>query len=469
MSSICVSWGFSFAPPEEILEQNKLFLRQETEKIFSLILNKATELENQGLDLVDVYKKIKEIKEYLEQESSQFTMYSVTSGENVRIVNNIIYNINSMVFQIKHTLASMELDLDLKKKVVENTYTKIKEINVNGEDLISENLLNIKKDVEKLMNEKNIMMVADEMQKRLLEAEHLTKASIILKDLNIEKNDGVSVLEYLKKKETEKIDAIKVQIRSISEIIKQLDDLEWHHIKRFVDSVDNETNSERLKLILKELKIKYAKLKDQKILTTLFTEDIENLIKNTENKNIIDKGNEILKKVVISRRDYTKFIEFYYDELNKERQLKELDEYINKIKESFSSLGYSFIEDEKIEALKLHKTVYLDTPLGDEYKIAANLVNNRLTTVFVRILSDEEKIQNLTYYEKIKDVEKAKEWCKDYDKLLNTLKELGVAMKVEGRIEPSPDNIRYESAATVGMKVSNSKGKVKKDVRRGAR
>ena len=107
--------------------------------------------------------------------------------------------------------------------------------------------------------------------------------------------------------------------------------------------------------------------------------------------------------------------------------------------------------------------------MGDEYKIAANLVNNRLTTVFVRILSDEEKIQNLTYYEKIKDVEKAKEWCKDYDKLLNTLKELGVAMKVEGRIEPSPDNIRYESAATVGMKVSNSKGKVKKDVRRVAR
>jgi hypothetical protein len=250
-------------------------------------------------------------------------------------------------------------------------------------------------------------------------------------------------------------------------MIEKLDKSVFVTLEKYKKLVEYSTDKKQLETIKEKVKNEYRQLRKNITLTKVFKEDIKEMISRTDIDELIKKGEELLKQKYITSKE---FLEFYEEYVYLTSQQKKKKEVVHKLREAFEELGYKFKEEQKPE-LRLYKgeITYLDTPMGEQYKLAVKLEGNKLITRFTRLVADEKELASLSSYEKIKDVEKAKEWCSDYEKLLQIAEKKGIEMEPKLIVEPNIDKIYYEIAEEVyellRIKKKKEKEKEKKSLK----
>jgi len=173
---------------------------------------------------------------------------------------------------------------------------------------------------------------------------------------------------------------------------------------------------------IKEAKVTYLKLFN----TTLIKDEIQS------NMNEFDymekeKVKIFLSQKMIDKKSYREFMHKHY--LNQQNQ------ELHTIQKSFETLGYSFDEDIKENILQ-----YISTK-DDEYKIAIRVVDSQVSLVFTRLI---KRGMTLSQYEKAKDIQKAKEWCSNFENIKKVMLQNGLNIDENARLEPTLESIRYE-------------------------
>jgi len=221
-----------------------------------------------------------------------------------------------------------------------------------------------------------------------------------------EVKDNIKYIEeYLNNEEDE--------LSLILDMIKVIDKEEYQRIQQL-------DNAKSLKL--KEAKVIYLKLHN----TCLIKEELQDILPDLRSEEQ-EYAKILLEQKIIDKYVYREFMHAHY--------MNQQSEELSKIQESFEKFGYTF--DEDIQDNSLH---YINTE-DNEYKIAIRVDNGNVTMAFTRLVP---KGTSLTEYEKAKDVEKANQWCSDFDKIKKVMEENGLVVDENMRVEPSVENIRYE-------------------------
>jgi hypothetical protein len=137
--------------------------------------------------------------------------------------------------------------------------------------------------------------------------------------------------------------------------------------------------------------------------------------------------------------------------------MNQQSEEFKRIQESFESLGYTFEEDIKDNTLQ-----YISTN-DHEYKIAIRVVDGKVSLAFTRLVP---KGTTLSEYEKAKYIEKANQWCNDFDKVKAVMQTNGLALDEKMRVEPTVENIWYEEVdESIGeVKIGDEINTLKKSI-----
>ena len=196
-------------------------------------------------------------------------------------------------------------------------------------------------------------------------------------------------------------------------LVKNMNEEEFNRIMQLENSLD---------LKLKEAKVIYLKLSDSMIIK----DELESMLPDL-NANEKEVAQKLLAQKMVDKKTYRNFIHEHY--------MNQQSEELLKIQESFESLGYTFEEEIKDNTLQ-----YIDTN-DSEYKIAIRVQDGQVTLAFTRLVL---KGTELSEYEKAKDIEKANQWCGDFDKIKAVMIGNGMEVNEEMRIEPTFENIRYE-------------------------
>jgi hypothetical protein len=206
----------------------------------------------------------------------------------------------------------------------------------------------------------------------------------------------------------------KKEFELMLDMLKRIDEEEHSRIM----ALDN-----ALELKLKEAKVTYLKLLN----TRLIKEDLQSMI-DTLGPDEQEQVAELLQQRYIDKKTFQTFMHTHY--------MNQQSEEFKRIQESFESLGYTFEEDIKDNTLQ-----YISTN-DHEYKIAIRVVDGKVSLAFTRLVP---KGTTLSEYEKAKDIEKANQWCSDFDKVKAVMQANGLAVDEEMRVEPTTvENIRYE-------------------------
>jgi len=250
------------------------------------------------------------------------------------------------------------------------------------------------------------------------ESEYMEKLFELKSKILIEKDRYIKVIsKYKINEDVTKIEEFfedeSSELEVMLELVKNMDESEAKRISLL---------EHPLEIKLKEVKVIYLKLFN----TQLIKEELQNKFdKFDDAEKIIAK--EMLSQKIIEKKRYRKFMHHHYQNQQKEE--------LQTIQESFESLGYKFDEDIQDNTLQ-----YITTD-DSKYKIAIRVVNGQISLVFTRLL---QKGTHLSEYEKAKDVQKAKKWCSDFDKVKAVMIQNGLHIDENARIEPTLENIRYE-------------------------
>ncbi|MFN3995864.1 MAG: hypothetical protein ACK4GR_04955, partial [bacterium] len=247
------------------------------------------------------------------------------------------------------------------------------------------------------------------------------------------------------------------------EKIKSIDEEYWQEIQQKYVDLDN-LDQAYLNLLLDQIKLDISKIKTKQIrkqiyysqlnhyLQTLksYRESLENdqefkisiyypsLLKNIQNIQ------DLINQKYIERQDFEKLQTSFLELLNgiqKYIEQKYLKEGMKKyLQSALLEMGYHFIDTNLMEQLVNGEVVYLDLPYSQEYKVQIKLTKD--SKIFFRLVKFTESL-NATEYEKQKDLEIAKRWCQDYDKILELLKKNGIIIENIQRIEPEQMEIAY--------------------------
>ncbi len=262
--------------------------------------------------------------------------------------------------------------------------------------------------------------------------------------------DAQSIEEekYISSEERERIQLIS-EIRKFSESAKALDNIVHQDWKPLIQDIERETHKERLTLVKDEIKLKYGRLKKDIAKTSLYRRTIQELLNNI----VRHEGHERLKNLMISMLDmriintddYNRLLEDTYLFIRKATEEAERRETILEIKCNLESMGYSVVERDRdfLSALDNGEILHLDTE-WEGYRILVKLDENKgLTTRLVRMVATEEEKENISAYEKQRDIETGRKWCQKYDIFIERMVNNGVIANIEMRKEPSEEDIMY--------------------------
>jgi len=281
------------------------------------------------------------------------------------------------------------------------------------------------------------------------EVENLKK-----KEKQDEINEGVS--EIVKGVNEQSVKIIRPRqrvINSIAEFKEKIKKYDNNYIK-FKNF--NLCNRDRLKMILDSVKLDYGKAKELYIWTKIYK---ENLIKLTR----LELGDVIKKEISLllnSERIHKEQFESVAYQVNKiiiQKQQQAV--IIENLKKNLHSLGYGIVDEIEIldEKLENGEVVYLETDDKD-YKIMLKLNKNLgITTRVVRMVATQEEKETISSYQRQKDIESAKKWCTNYDKLTNLLAKNGIILNTKLRLEAEDEDIVYIVDKTLAFQ-SQKKG-----------
>lgn len=483
MSTFTYSWTYIQKDHNELLKDNKKFFKEQMEESIKHVEKMMENLNCYFLD-TDLIENLKRKKEKF---LKNYTMEILQSSNHIKWVNSQVAKFQEIVRKTKEYIILVKTefsdDLDLKalkafidaipegandlrrkiqkiKELFENLEKEAKNPNMNLQTLESylkmfpESLCNIrfckemKQYVEFLRSIENVGV--SNLNANMLE-EYLRKVpdeyyGILrkIKQKLLEKkmwstdgqsNDKQIIVEEnnLKEKKQEilkKIENIYSKLKNINFDLAEKN-------KHLIEEAREIEDLQRLEFILEELKFNYVKAKKlyvQNIQTEVLKSDLRVFERAADETGLKNEFNRLMQASVLNKEEVDKFIKKI---LEKQRQIIEkktektsvLDSFMSKIRE----LGYSILEESTMEKLSEGEVVEIKTPFGEDYVLKIKYENDTLAIRFVRYVEDEE---NLSEYEKQKDIYIAKKWCSDFDKIKEFLKQKGIMLEDKKRIEP---------------------------------
>ncbi|MCS6998701.1 MAG: hypothetical protein NZL86_04825, partial [Aquificaceae bacterium] len=228
--------------------------------------------------------------------------------------------------------------------------------------------------------------------------------------------------QYKIKEDEEKY---KNQIKDYITLIKNINsDFHEKEIRKLEEDIEK-ADIFRLKLLLEDTKLKYLKIKKLTVEDSVYRSELERLKSYTSDESLLSKIDKVLLKEYVSREDYEIIYRDFLD--TQEAGEKSKEEMLSYIEEKFRQMGYKIVEQDE------YGVIYLDTPMGQEYKVRIKFEGERMTIQFVRYIEVDES--ELSEYEKSVDIAKAKTFCQNLSELLEYIsKELGIIIKEEMRI-----------------------------------
>jgi|GEM_PF-1969086 len=276
-----------------------------------------------------------------------------------------------------------------------------------------------------------------------------------LKSIAVQK--GIEeLIENVEEQNVEILSATQKLIVAIDEFKAKITKYDASY-NRFADITTQ--SKDKLKMVLESIKLDYGKAKEIAIWSDIYREDLAKLAKLELTDEIQGKITTLQNQERISKEAFQSIA----DEINAIILAKqERAVLIEALKENLNGMGYSVVNEEStITKLENGEIVYLDTD-EDEYKIMLKLNSNMdMTTRVVRMVATQEEKENISSYQREKDIEAGKKWCSSYDKLTNLLKINGIELDTTLRIEPEDDDLTYivdTSLATKAQKESKKEG-----------
>lgn len=316
----------------------------------------------------------------------------------VRRVNNHVAKYKVLVRQINSIYSTHK---DNKKAL----YQSLLEI----QDLPEEVKKYAREELDKILEfEKSI---SEELEKKLKEySEKLMETKPIQK----EKKDTL--------KET------KEKVKNFAKFIESIDkEYYQEHISNLVERVEKASGVQEVELLFDEIKLRYLKLKKEKIESEVYREEINRILEQVKSEEHRREIERILSQRVITKEDYSRALKIHAESMLEEAKKPKME--AKNVLDTLSKLGYNIITQDN------YGVFYFDTPYGEEYKVRLKFEGDGFTIQFVRIIDVEEK--ELSEYEKEVDMRKAKEFCKSLDSIFEYLeREYGIMLDITRRIEP---------------------------------
>ncbi|MDR2354355.1 MAG: hypothetical protein LBF22_14590 [Deltaproteobacteria bacterium] len=151
----------------------------------------------------------------------------------------------------------------------------------------------------------------------------------------------------------------------------------------------------------------------------------ENTIDNTVYEQVLLKYNQIIDTQLITK---TK-VNIDQQKYARESTIAEEDTIVNS--ENFTSLiteilqqkGYRIFDENGIVVKNVTKTAFASLDLGTDYKAMIKVMpGGKVSLRLIRVVSDENDLSHTTEYQRQKDLEAAKKWCKFCEHINEDLK-----------------------------------------------
>lgn len=404
---------------------------QEQQKLLQQTLNNLRNIvqENQmNIELKNerdkVINKIENLNKVLQNPISNYDKINQEATELVEEINELIIRNQSINYQ------KQEIINQIKK--YQNKIKNVEEIK-NVEQIIKNPHNFHTKDIENLLNKIEDAYISYELEIKVTKSEAENKK----RELTLQK--------------------IRENLLKIKEI-----DLETY--QKVIHKYENLENLDEsyLKILYDQSQLDFSNLQTKKIRTDIYKiqlellkHNIDNILKTVEKDaelkefypktlKIFQNIDDLIKQKFIEKEEFEKlrlkFIEVYNSILKKIEYLQTQKLLQKNIKETLEKIGYQIIDSLLIEKLTKGEIIYIDIPYSDEYKVQLRLTEDN--QIYFRLVKFTDSLTP-TSYEKQKDLEIAQKWCKDYDKILELLKENGIIIENIKRIEPEETEITY--------------------------
>lgn len=287
----------------------------------------------------------------------------------------------------------------------------------------------------------------------------LEEVPLFLPDLRIQVSNHLLKLETLQKKKENGNQQVKMHIKTTKDRNKELqEELENYKqkakiyfekllkinantagkVRKFIDELEEIKDINRARGIAEQMRFTYLKAKEEYLSVDEPKERIRKEAKKINLPEVIQLAEEYVKRDKLTDDDYVEFmqkaIEISLESAKKELLEKEHKKVVEVISEELSKQGYRAINEDAMEKLYKGEVVELKTPFGEDYVIRLKIDEKiGLAARFIRYVDSEE---NLSEYEKEKDMSIAKKWCSTYDNLKELLKHNGIILEDVHRIEP---------------------------------
>lgn len=291
-------------------------------------------------------------------------------------------------------------------------------------------------------------------QQELDEKIAFEKKLLLIKKLEDEKNERINFLNNMKEDEFE-INIASVDKKSehnyiddILEILEKLKefDIELYELKRNQFNQLKNHTSQKAKLFLDDLKLEYGKIKSSYLWTEVYRESLNEFFQqlktlNTNDLNIITDINKILQSQIINEITYDNIFERIQNEFEVQIEKAAL---ASQVIASLEELNYVVISDKEELIAKLFNKEKIALPVvGQTYQVVVALnKKNTLLTRFVKTVSSQKDIENVSTSDKLQDKENLKKWCSLQETFQENLKKAGINT-VQEIIEDEESDVLY--------------------------
>jgi len=441
-STIFYRWGVSFESPEVALMISKEFftwnMNRSIDDVKKLIKKHSHIFKNIN-ELVNV------LKNYRDNFLSSYTLDIYKSPNHAKWVDERMKVFNNLVLKTKEFLKFLDIELsggvslDTLKSILLKVPQECNNLKKEIEEKIKEIEILIKQ-VEDAKNRKDLQELERLYQKmpEFLKEERQKLSKEILKLKLKESQKGWSE-EKQKAKEDKEVENQKQKAQQIYEKLSRISQSEAFKLKPLMEELKESKDRGRISLIVSQIKYSYIKAVEDYVLSEVLKEDVRSSYAHIEEPKAREMIEEFLRKEKVSREEYENLIRkirelLLEEEAEKERK-KKMEEAVKLTYQKLRELGYYSVDENLMEKLLAGEIVEIGTPFGEDYvlRIRLDKETSRVGIRFVRYVEDEN---DLSEYEKAKDVSIAKEWCGHFDKLVELLKKEGIFLEDVKRIEP---------------------------------
>ena len=202
----------------------------------------------------------------------------------------------------------------------------------------------------------------------------------------------------------------------------------------------------RLRMIRDQVRTTYGRLKERAVLTDLFKRDLRDFLplvrraRGESAERLCARMEDLLEAPAITREEYNDVYRAVKAVMMD--QLEAIEDAIlaEKVGAVLGEIGYTLLDEEGAE-LTSGAMRTLAAPY-DGYRVRVKVSGEgQIATRLVRVVGTEEEKAHVSEYQRQKDIEAGRKWCKDLDRFYGALAEQGLKMETVLRREPGEEEL----------------------------